>query len=133
MDAAAKLTEYDVGLPLPLRPLDERRGRIPNAVWSCVGELRRRMEDLLGPRLLEVRLFGSYARGQFHDESDVDVLILADDFKPGERERVRDAALALISTGLVVSPLVLSVAEFRRLLDGEYLIAEDIAREGIRV
>ena len=50
----------------------------PANVRGAVEELKRRLESRFGPRLLEVRLFGSYARGEQDDESDVDVLLLFD-------------------------------------------------------
>lgn len=46
---------------------------------EAVEEFRRRVRELLGDRLRDLRLFGSQARGDPHDESDIDVLVLVDD------------------------------------------------------
>lgn len=35
-------------------------------------------KNLFGEKLSDVLLFGSYARGDYHDESDIDVMILLD-------------------------------------------------------
>lgn len=47
-------------------------------VRSAVERLRAELEECFGDRLLEVRLFGSAARGEMHEGSDVDVFVLLD-------------------------------------------------------
>ncbi|MCL2220129.1 MAG: nucleotidyltransferase domain-containing protein [Chitinispirillia bacterium] len=42
------------------------------------------LKSLLGEKLRRVILYGSYARGDFHEESDVDIMVLLD----VEREQV---------------------------------------------
>jgi predicted nucleotidyltransferase len=120
MQARERLNEYDLGLPVPIAPLEERRRGVPAEVWDRLVRVKEAVVAELGPRLREVRLFGSYARNQFDDESDVDVLILATSLQPGERQRVVNAALALTGRGVILRAR-------------EKLIAQDIDREGITV
>lgn len=49
----------------------------------------QRAADLLGERLIGVVAFGSWARGELADSSDVDLLIVADDAVPITRELYR--------------------------------------------
>ncbi len=61
---------------------------------TLLAEAKRFAEDLdptLGVRAVVV--FGSVARGDFHDASDVDVLVIADDLPPEALER--NAAVGL--------------------------------------
>ena len=66
-------------------------------VAELLEELKARLERLYGPRLRGVRLFGSYARGEADDESDVDVLIVLDrvDAYGDEIERTSELASRL--------------------------------------
>ena len=43
---------------------------------SILREFRRRLEEIYGPRLLRLVLFGSQARGDADPDSDIDVLIV---------------------------------------------------------
>lgn len=51
-----------------------------SSIRSLLTELKTELIRVYGPLLRGVYLFGSYARGQQHAESDVDVLIVLDDF-----------------------------------------------------
>ncbi len=46
------------------------------SVQAALGEVRAALERLYGDRLVKVILFGSHARGEAHEESDVDVLVV---------------------------------------------------------
>ncbi len=60
-----------------------RRG-LPSRVVEAMDELKAALSDLYGERLRGVYLYGSYARGSFGPESDVDVLVvLAGVVRPG--------------------------------------------------
>ena len=41
-------------------------------------EVSRRIQELLGGSLRDIILFGSYARGDYDNESDIDIMVLAD-------------------------------------------------------
>jgi len=125
------LNDYDLGLPARLAPLEERRRAIPPAVWVRLQRMSAAVSAVLELRLREVRVFGSYARGQFDDESDVDVLLLVEHLEPGERDRVLDVAVRCSGAGIVLSPLILTVAELDSLRARELILAQDLDREGI--
>lgn len=60
-------------------------------------EAARRLKQAYGERLVDVVLFGSWVRGQAHEESDVDLLVLLDDVvdRPREKTRIVDALFDL--------------------------------------
>jgi predicted nucleotidyltransferase len=86
-----------------------------------------------GPRLLSVRLFGSYARGQAHEDSDVDCLVLLDRVDPEDDRAITDLVgdLTWQIGGVVISPLIMSETAFERWKAGERRTPLDIEREGV--
>jgi hypothetical protein len=127
------INEYDLGLPVPIAPLEQRRRGVPADVWAALHRLRADLTGLLGERLRRLVLFGSYARNQFDEESDVDVLVLIDALGPADRNRIIDATVRCSTADIILSPLILTVAELDALRARELLIATDIDREGIVV
>ena len=49
-------------------------------IQTLIEELHAGLQALYGPRLKGLYLYGSYARGEMDAESDVDVLVVLDDF-----------------------------------------------------
>src|SRR5947208_2293994 len=62
---------------------------------ALVEEFRERVRELLGPRLRDLRLFGSKVRGDDHDESDVDFLVLVQDLDRETWQAVVDLAYSI--------------------------------------
>lgn len=60
-------------------------------------EAARRLADAYGDRLQQVVLFGSWARGQAHEESDVDLVVVLEHMgdRAAERDRIVDALFDL--------------------------------------
>ena len=49
-----------------------------NTLHEITTQVAQKAQEILGNRLREVILYGSYARGDFNDDSDIDIMILAD-------------------------------------------------------
>lgn len=45
---------------------------------KILSEVRRESERIFGDKLVDVILYGSYARGDYDDESDIDVMVRVD-------------------------------------------------------
>lgn len=54
---------------------------------ALTSEFKQAMQDLYGDRLAKVILYGSYARGDFRPESDVDFMVV---LKDTELKRIRE-------------------------------------------
>lgn len=86
-----------------------------------------RVRERFGARLAELRLFGSRARGEGHEESDLDLLVLVDGLTREERREVLDLAFDVgLASGLMLSPLAQDSQQWRRDLP----LAVAIEREG---
>jgi len=85
-----------------------------------------------GARLREVRLFGSCARGQATEDSDVDVFVLLRTAGWTDRRDALDLAGDVWrETGFFVSPLVMTEQLFETWLHQDRPLVRDIIREGL--
>jgi len=99
---------------------------------ETLGELKESLEAFLGDRLLRMVLFGSMARGDYGEESDVDVAIIIRGLTRELKHQILDKVAEVELNHLTpVSALILSEDEFNRLKKRERRIALDIEREGI--
>ena len=55
----------------------ESRG-MENRIKAIIAELKKKLEDLYGSRLKQLIVYGSYARGQQTDDSDIDIAVVLD-------------------------------------------------------
>lgn len=83
---------------------------IPTRIQDLLEETRRELEKIYAERLREIILFGSFARGDFSEESDVDLLVLLDKLKDVEVER--EKYISAISRLSLKYDTVLSVIPF---------------------
>src|SRR5260370_29404502 len=85
-----------------------------------------------GDRLRELALFGSRARGEGGEDSDVDVLVVIDAMTgPEGREVAYLAGDALTHHDVLLSPFAVSSERMGELRARERLIAREIARDAV--
>lgn len=109
---------------------------MPSAiVQRAVSAYHARLDEELPGRVLRVVLFGSWARGEAHEESDVDVFVLlARDATSRERARTVDVGAAVgFAHRLPFSPLVLTEREWDEMVQRERLLPREIERDGVDV
>lgn len=83
-------------------------------------------------RVRALVLFGSRARGDGSEESDVDVLVAIDDLTSAEAREIRYFAGDILTRhDVLVSPLALTWARFNELRNRERRIAQEIDRDGV--
>lgn len=105
---------------------------LPALLRGLLADYRAKLEQAFPGRLVRLALFGSWARGEANEDSDVDVFVLLDRATFAERSRAIElGALSGLEHGWPVAPLVLTQAEWDELERRERLLAREIAREGI--
>lgn len=101
---------------------------------SALGDLVRFVRERFGARARDLRLFGSRARGEGHEESDLDVLVVIDDLTGSERTEIWNCTGHLREAHDVdVGAFVLSAARWQELCARERRIVHEIQRDGIRL
>jgi predicted nucleotidyltransferase len=95
-------------------------------------DLKEKLVHLLGPEAFKMILFGSRARGDYSESSDVDVAILVRELTREMKRRILDQVAEIELEYLrPVSVFVLSEEEFEHLKKRERRIAIEIERDGI--
>ncbi|MCK6467290.1 MAG: nucleotidyltransferase domain-containing protein [Candidatus Brocadia sinica] len=95
-------------------------------------ELKDNLKGFLGNRLERMVLFGSRARGDYEDESDIDIAIIVHGLTRELKNQILDTVAEIELKYLQpISVIVFSKAEFDGLKERERRIALDIEKEGI--
>lgn len=103
----------------------------PDQLTALSQEVKRVLTDLYGDRLNRVVLFGSYARGDFHEESDVDYMVVLNDeeVKSGSEiwfmsDKIGDLSLAY---NILVSTIPTSLKKYQT---SNLFMYQNVRREG---
>ena len=107
--------------------------RLPALVDATLHAFVAGVRERFGARVVAMRLFGSYARGNATEDSDVDCLVLLDPMDRDADRAITDLAADLTwqIAGVVVSPMTMSVGEFETWKALERRTPLEIEREGI--
>jgi predicted nucleotidyltransferase len=93
-----------------------------------LSELAEQVRQLFGDRLVQLSLFGSRARGEGRDDSDLDVLVKVSELTREDRRAIQDLAFDLgLRRGLVISPLLADADAW----EAASPLGRTIAREGV--
>lgn len=74
---------------------DEALAKLTPDERAHVDEFRTRVRALLADRLKDLRIYGSKVRGESHDESDIDLLVLIDGFDAATAWAIVDLARSI--------------------------------------
>lgn len=94
---------------------------MPDIVRNIIYQFSQQVKNVFGSHLSKVIVYGSYARGDYQDNSDVDVMILVDlpeeEIKKMENN-VYDIAFEIeMSTGINISPIIKCEAQYEYWVD----------------
>ena len=104
----------------------------PRRVREALVELKRKIAERFQDRLVDLRLFGSRARGQAGPESDTDILVVLDHAGWEERRQLIDLATDVgLEYDLLLSPTVFDRATYDRWREQRRPLVVEIERDGI--
>src|SRR6476659_9197046 len=108
--------------------------RLPPSVEDAASIFARQLRERFGDEVLLVRVFGSYARGEAHEESDVDLFVVLEQFDYKRWAEVVDLATAIgLPLDLLLSPTVFDRATWELWRSHERALVMDVEREGVPV
>jgi len=86
---------------------------------------------LYGQRLKAVYLFGSYARGDYNDNSDLDIMIVLDAYQSYWDELVRSSGLASdlsLHYNVTISRTIMTEEQWKK---GDLPVLKNVRSEGV--
>ena len=83
---------------------------IPQSTEKIIQKFIDRVNKLLGKRVKKIILYGSYARGDYNENSDIDIMILTD-LTNEEIIEYREL-VSNIAFEVMISPLVKNIEKF---------------------
>jgi uncharacterized protein len=104
---------------------------MPVEIRNLLAELKQGLTKLYGDRLKAVVLFGSYARGDFQEGSDLDVMIVLETYQSYWDELVRSAELASdlsLKYDVTVSRMIMTEEEWEK---GDLPVLRNVRAEGV--
>ena len=107
--------------------------KVPLKIRKLMKELKEGLVHIYGDRLKGVYLYGSYARGDYRQGSDVDVMILLKDYKNywNEQEKIsRLASDISLEHDVTVSCIFVKELQWKTASDERPLIY-NIHKEGV--
>ena len=116
--------------------LDKRLAHLKPSERAALAELVDRLRQRYSDNLLRVVLFGSKARGDFDEESDLDVLVVVTQI-PDEvywqhrRAIIKETCDLELEYGVVFSLLIQDAPEYAQMRQWNLLINRNIERDGI--
>lgn len=100
--------------------------------WDIAKHLRDRLAGLV--QLVDLRVFGSRARGDAEDDSDMDVLVEVESLDKMLKERILEIVWEVgFENFMVISPLIFSRHEIESSPLRSSPIVKAIFQEGLRV
>jgi predicted nucleotidyltransferase len=105
--------------------------QLPADIKKALKKLQQSLVQIYGERLQGIYLYGSYARGDFHPDSDVDVLIVLDgEVKPSQEiDRINpQVADICLDHNLLIATFPVSEKWFK---ERKSPLFENVRREGI--
>lgn len=114
-----------------------KKGSVPNLFmnandYKIVRELKNRLAAQA--KLIDFKVFGSRARGDAEQESDMDVFVEVESLTPEVKEKIHATIWEVgFENFLVISPLIVSRFELEQTALRSSAIIRNITREGVAV
>ena len=105
--------------------------KVPLRIRKLMKELKAGLVRIYGDRLKAVYLYGSYARGDYRQGSDVDVMILLKDYRNYWEELRRSTELASdisLEYDVTVSRLIMKEIQWK---ESDMPVLRNIHKEGV--
>ena len=99
---------------------------------EVIGSFVKELKDKLGDEVLSIRLFGSKMRGDFHEDSDIDIFVLVREKTLDVRRKVSNlAADYIFDYDIPLSIALYDLFEYKKNKELGSFFFESVGKEGI--
>ena len=99
---------------------------------KALRDFSSRIKNELNKNLFDLKLFGSKSTGKFHDESDIDILIIVNKRNEQILDTISEILLDVeLKYDSRLSPVVLTISEFMQNQKHQTLFFQEVARDGV--
>lgn len=105
--------------------------KVPAQIRKLMKELKEGLHNIYGDKMNAVYLYGSYARGDFRQGSDVDVMVLLKDYKDYWKEYMRSSDYVSdisLKYDLTVSYILIKEAQWK---EADKPVLRNIRKDGV--
>ncbi|MEW5693042.1 MAG: nucleotidyltransferase domain-containing protein [Candidatus Hydrogenedentota bacterium] len=101
---------------------------------QSIEEFSKKVKELLGDNLLEIKLYGSKVRGDDTQESDIDIMIVLKDKNPQIREKIADIAVDInLKYGIILALNIFSKYEYDKNMYFETPFIKNVLKQSINL
>ncbi|AUD04767.1 nucleotidyltransferase domain-containing protein [Spirosoma pollinicola] len=103
----------------------------PDQLQALSQEVKQALTELYGERLAQVVLYGSYARGDFRAESDIDYMVILNDTEVKSANEIRYMIDAVYDLSEKHTTLIsVKPTSLKKYLQSDLFLYQDVRREG---
>lgn len=103
---------------------------------AITASIRKAYQDVFGSEMVEVLLYGSYARGDYETDSDIDLVAIVHGERKALQEKLKriwDISSDLeLEYGIIISPTVIPYDEYMKYKE-DIPYYRNISREGVKI
>ncbi len=108
--------------------------RLTQNEQKVLEDFKKHLARKFGPRLVLLKLFGSKARGDFHQESDLDVIIVLKDLKEQDNNWISALSWELsLKHNVFISEIIFSDSQWTMYQTKRFSLARNVKEEGIKL
>jgi predicted nucleotidyltransferase len=101
---------------------------------KAVDEFTQSVKAAFGDSIKRLLIYGSKARGNFHKESDIDILVLLEQEDYQARNQISDIAFdLLLKYGVLISPRVINTIEYAKLCRWQTAFIRNVDKDGVPI
>jgi len=105
---------------------------LPPLIHDAIARFIEKIQTKFPDTITQIILFGSYARGDYHQDSDVDLLVLTKDDSWELKKNIMDAGFFFYpEIGVMISAKVMTEEQYQK--RSSFLFIQEVSREGIAV